>query len=98
VSSASYTQPNAVSYCAGLALDGGGWRLPKVSELLTLVDPMRSAPAVDVAAFPAAPAANFWSATTYAGTPSGQVWYVAFYYGNVNRDVTTTQNLVRCVR
>ena len=32
------TQGAALTYCAGLALPGGGWRLPTVTDLQTLVD------------------------------------------------------------
>lgn len=53
----------AAVYCKGLALAGGGWRLPTVSELLTLVDPTRKNPAIDSTAFPDTPAVAFWSAT-----------------------------------
>lgn len=48
------------STCPNLTLDGGGWRLPTVQELLTLVDPTRSEPAIDVNAFPNTPFDSFY--------------------------------------
>lgn len=32
------TQPNAVSYCAGLSYGGHSWRLPSIKELYSLID------------------------------------------------------------
>src|ERR1041385_4882653 len=47
VASGSYDLSQAVNYCSGLTLAGGGWRVPKVSELLTIVDRTRYSPAID---------------------------------------------------
>jgi hypothetical protein len=71
--SPSATWADASAYCAGLsaALGGTGWRLPDVKELLTLVDDAQATgPTIDVNAFPATPAAFFWSSTPMAGMPS----------------------------
>src|SRR5262249_13514688 len=38
VDDCSYTQADAIAHCASLTLGGSSWRLPLVSELLTLVD------------------------------------------------------------
>ena len=53
----------AVKYCAGLQLDGGGWRLPDIVELLSLVDRRKQKPAIDTDAFPGTPLEGVWSAT-----------------------------------
>lgn len=45
----------AEEHCASLALEGGGWRLPSMKELQTLVDESRSSPAIDPEAFPDEP-------------------------------------------
>lgn len=88
---------NAKTYCAGLASAGGGWRLPEVTELRSIVDLHEQKPAIDPAAFPGTPADWFWSNTAYKGG-SGSAWIVVFgsgysSYGNVNYDFS-----VRCVR
>ncbi|HTM45413.1 MAG TPA: DUF1566 domain-containing protein [Polyangiaceae bacterium] len=93
----THTQPDAVSYCAGLTLAGGGWRLPQVSELLTLVDPTVYNPAIDVAAFPDTPAVWFWTSSAYAGAVDN-AWYVTFFYGYSATSPTSSEPQVRCVR
>jgi len=97
----TYTQPNAISYCTGLTLAGGGWRLPKVSELLTLVDPTKSSPAIDATAFPSTPGGYFWSSSAYVGAGgAGDAWYVDFMTGLSSHSPTgsTASYRVRCVR
>jgi hypothetical protein len=42
----------AVDYCAELPLNGGGWRLPSIRELSTLVDEAEVAPAINSEMFP----------------------------------------------
>src|SRR5204862_8014222 len=71
VSSTGMSPPAAASYCRGLTLDGGGFRLPSVKELLTLVDedfqPQLEGDTVvekpiDVNAFPGTPNGTFRAA------------------------------------
>ena len=83
-------------YCAGLALDGGGWRLPTMRELQTLVDETKSDPAIDTNYFPGTPAEAFW--TSSPGLEQQFTWVVNFGAGNSGRDVATQQRRVRCVR
>ncbi len=52
-----------------------GWRLPNVKELESIVERQCAAPAMNTAAFPAAPSVNFWSST-----PG---WAVSFNDGSV---------------
>jgi hypothetical protein len=97
VGAGTYAQAQAVSYCTSLPLAGGGWRLPKVSELLTIVDATRFNPAIDPAAFPSTPATYFWSSSAYVGS-SGSAWSVYFYNGFSTFHDTGTAYRVRCVR
>src|SRR4051812_8231707 len=61
VDSGMYNWDDAKTYCQQLQLDGGGWRLPTCNELLTLVDPTQSSPAlIDSTAFRNTPATYFW--------------------------------------
>ena len=93
-----YTQSAAVSYCTSLSLDGTGWRLPSVDELLTLIDPTKYSPAIDQTAFPGANTSfTFWSSTLGAG-PAGRAWGVYFSNGASNRYDVTTKTRARCVR
>jgi hypothetical protein len=88
---------SAAAYCTSLSLAGSGWRLPQVSELLTLVDRTRNQPAIDGTAFPDTPVTWFWSSTPYAPDPT-KGWRVDFGIGYSNSFELTTVARVRCVR
>ncbi len=83
--------------CAALTLAGGGWRLPSMSELQSVVDESRTDPAVDAQAFPATPSEGFWAATPLAGDPSS-AWFVSFLEGIAYNATLGTGERVRCVR
>lgn len=87
----------AYAHCASLALAGGGWRMPTIQELQTLVDDSKHNPAIDEAAFPNTPADYAWSSTPYAEV-AGPVWRVNFYDGFVNAGGMNNAHIVRCVR
>jgi len=95
--STTYVWADATTYCSGLSLVGGGWRLPTVKELLTIVDWSRSNPSIDPNAFPSAPAYSFWSSSRSASS-SSRAWYVEFYAGQVSEFEVSTTCAVRCVR
>jgi len=92
-----YTQSDAASYCTSLSLAGGGWRLPSVDELLTLIDPTEYNPAVDPTAFPNARSGSCWSSTPYVGM-AGHMWIVYFLEGFANRSSVSIKWYARCVR
>ncbi len=92
----------AKNYCASLS---GGWHLPTMKELQTIVDSSRSSPAVDPTAFPSTPADKFWSATQaaeYASTAWPKAWTVDFYSGSTQSFEVALEGgyefYVRCVR
>ena len=58
------------------------WRLPNVKELESIVDLEKSDPAIDTAAFPNTPSANFLTSTTYDPVASS-VFGVYFGVGTV---------------
>ena len=58
------TSAEAAAACAKVEIDGaGGFRLPRVKELATLIDESRAGPAIDQAAFPDTAGDWHWSAT-----------------------------------
>jgi hypothetical protein len=94
VDARSFTQADAIVYCAGL---GGGWRLPTKDELLSIVDTTRTNPCIDPTYFPGTPVSAFWSASSVADPPSSG-WYVFFNNGSTNVDFATDALRARCVR
>jgi len=94
---ATYTWTAAKTYCKDLPLDGGGWRLPKLIELESIVDRAEKSPAIDTSVFPATPAIQFWSATPYAGSATS-AWCVQFAVGNSFNNSASNVYRARCVR
>ncbi len=88
----------AKAYCDGLTVDGeSGFRLPKKSELTTLVGSKPSSPWVDTTAFPGATPTKFWTSSEDHGSP-GDAWALDFSAG-APRSVGSGLELdVRCVR
>jgi len=98
VSPGVQSQAASITYCSTLTVpSGGGWRLPTVAELQTLVDESVSSPAIDTVYFPSTPSEWFWSSSSVAGSPS-YGWYVSFYYGNASNLVAVNPYRARCVR
>ena len=93
----TYDWSQAKTYCGGLQLQGGGWRLPDLRELLSLVDIKISSPAVDKAFFADTFGAGYWTATAYQPSASS-AWIVVFNIGYSNSVDITNNFRVRCVR
>ncbi len=89
------TYANAIVACNTLATAGGGWRLPEIGELETIVDTSRSSPAIDPVAFPGTPSAIYWSSSQY-GTTVGMT--LDFTSGGIVNAAFDTLYDVRCVR
>lgn len=93
-------QGDAVIYCAGLATAGGGWRLPSVLELASLVDESRGGSggrAIDLAYFPGTPGDYFWAEHLVASEPVNG-WAVSFWDGAVGPHLAMNLYRARCVR
>jgi hypothetical protein len=91
------TWSDAKTYCETLALAGGGFRLPNMKELQTLIDEGAADPAIDAAAFPGTPSESFWASTPLAADAS-ESWFVSFYNGIAYTSVVDRMYRTRCVR
>jgi hypothetical protein len=95
--SGTYTQAQSITRCQGLAIAGGGWRLPEKSELESLVDPTEAYPAIDTDVFPRPIGANYWTRTPHvAGFDAG--WSLTSFNGRTESTATSTLMSARCVR
>ncbi len=84
----------ASAYCRELGIEGGGFRLPSLNELQTIVDYRRMEPAIDLQMFPSAPGDRFWTMTVMGGD---NIAYVDFATGRTGvSDVG--KGYARCVR
>jgi hypothetical protein len=92
----SHDHASALTYCAGLALAGGGWRVPSINELESLVDVSQQDPAINPIVFPNTPSSLHWSRDIQVADNS-QGWTVDFGTGTVARSLQTALP-VRCVR
>jgi hypothetical protein len=95
-----HTQEEAKAYCENLPLDGGGWRLPNIFELQTIVAENREFPAIYPLTFPVVMSGPFyfWSSTSDAGAMPDNGWKIDFRVGDVNLELNTHKLNARCVR
>lgn len=103
--SKQYSFAEAEAYCSELSVAGGGFRVPSMKELQTLVDERKNEPpAIDATAFPATPAMGFWWTSSKSVNDAGAAWFVNFASGEASDYTTTLGDIVdmplnvRCVR
>ena len=90
------TWSEAKTYCNGLVLGGhNDWGLPRIDQLLTIVDYSRYNPAI-YSAFDCR-SDGYWSSSTSANYPD-DAWFVHFYAGNAYWYYKDAYPYVRCVR
>ena len=94
-------EAGGISYCTGLTLAGGGWRLPNIREaasILHRVDP-NATTLLDLKAFPTATTDWMWSSTSKHGS-STETWQVNFGLSvpGTYFDTATNSVKVRCVK
>ena len=84
--------------CSNLAAEGGGWRLPNVVEMNSIIDRQHWNPAVDPVAFSGFYKAWSWTSTPVAGK-AGAKWSVNTYLGQMtSSNNTSNSSAVACVR
>lgn len=88
----------ASGVCQALAIDGGGWRVPSIAELLTIVSRSTSAPAIDSAVFPVTKSDWYWTATPWGGSDNTEAWFVQFGSGESNHYPKSNKHRLRCVK
>ena len=90
------TYTGAEAYCLALVSDGGGWRMPTLMELQTLVDVRAHDPAVDPAFDEVPVDASYWSST--GASPAGTYWTLSFVDGSMSSPYASSMLRVRCVK
>lgn len=85
----------AVKYCAQLAHNGGGWRLPTRDELKLAVLLRPALAALSEKVFTQLELKFYWSETQESEENS---WYVPFNYADEGYDHKSNFHHVRCVR
>jgi hypothetical protein len=91
------TLTEATSYCQGLSLAGGGWRLPTIKELRSIVDDRVREPAIDGGFFPGTANFDYWSSTLIADGRD-YAWCVDFLTGYAGPIIASENRPLRCVR
>jgi len=95
---ATYSWREAVALAAATDFNGSrSWRLPTVRELGSLLEYQCTMPAINLTAFPATPATNYWTATPYAGYVNG-AWNINFNDGVHDNSSKNYRLYVRLVR
>lgn len=92
------TWKEAKETCAVLGVAGGGWRLPNIKELQSLIDFGQSNPALPVGhPFSGVQFGYYWSSSTLVNYPN-YAWYVYLYGGYVSHGNKVITNYVWPVR
>jgi len=90
---------DALKYCQTLVANStGGFRLPSIKELLSIVDDSRLNPVIDLAYFQGVATAKFWTSSPSPSDPVA-VWAVDLSDGTATPDaIAGILNKVLCVR
>ena len=84
-------------WSAALSLASGGWRLPNINELRSIVERRNFDPPINATVFPNTSSYWFWSSSPGAYYPGG-AWNVEFYVGFIEASYKDYHNAVRLVR
>ena len=97
VESEKITYNQAETFCRELRLGGySDWRVPKIRELLSIVDYKKYDPAI-LDGFSIVESNYYWSSTQYMGDPD-KVWGIDFKDGATDGNGKEYDRRVRCVR
>jgi hypothetical protein len=96
--SGGFVPSDAASHCDELVLGGhDDFHLPTRLELVSILDPSTSDPAIDTDAFPDTPAEAYWTSTPVAADPES-AYYANLFFGYTSSNLNAYEQFVRCVR
>ena len=86
-------------YCKNLKIGKiKSWRVPKVDELMTLVNKNSSFPSIYTKYFPDTISKHYWSSTVNKNDAT-KVWIVFFNYGYIHHySIEGNKGSIRCVK
>ncbi|HEX6277045.1 MAG TPA: DUF1566 domain-containing protein [Polyangiaceae bacterium] len=97
--SSGFTWQDAVDHCDELEQGGyDDFRLPNRIELVSILDPSTTEPAIDEDAFPETPAETYWTGTSVASDPELSAYSASLVVGDTGSSLKTEERAVRCVR
>ncbi|MBX3184885.1 MAG: DUF1566 domain-containing protein [Polyangiaceae bacterium] len=97
VQTTSRSWVNQGDYCNTLDLEGVGWRLPELSELLTLIDGRKGGSPYTLTTIFPTESVYYWSATDLVSNPVRK-WVLRFSDADLTSGTATNPWAGRCVR
>ena len=88
----------AANHCDELVQGGHeDFHLPTRLELVSILDPSTTDPAIDTDAFPDTPSEAYWTSTPVAADTES-AYYANLFFGYTSSNLKTYEQFVRCVR
>jgi len=96
--SGGFVGDDAANHCAELVQGGhDDFHLPTRLELISILDPSTTDPAIDTDAFTDTPSEAYWTSTPVAADPES-AYFANLFFGYTSSNLEVYEQFVRCVR